>query len=401
MSSNDQPAPSTKALNERFFRYFQHEVTGPPPPYSPSSPSNAASALQDQMLKLPTIPTIGGERSDAIDHCLAGIARLSAEVKDASVYIPPYDQRTYGEAIKALSEKLQNTRNSFAPRSKFSFSSGVKKNPSAISLEDAEELAAQRLRVPGYSSGGSSVESSRIGTPLHLLSPANEPADNESANTTSSSPHEDPINAELRSESDNGIVRHPSFSKSSRISLSNHSGLHIILPRAASHATSSGTLSRLTHCVVDMATPTTSGRPFTALTLRDITNSLIICGAVAGPVHITSVHNSVIVVSARQFRMHDSESIDVYLHCASRPIIEDCQGIRFAPLPESYVTDNTTRVKNMWDQVDDFKWLKAEASPHWSVLPEEERVGENVWREVVPGGPGKGVEQILRAVKGD
>ena len=40
---------------------------------------------------------VGGERSDATDHCLAGIARLSNEVKDASSYVPAYDQRTYGE----------------------------------------------------------------------------------------------------------------------------------------------------------------------------------------------------------------------------------------------------------------------------------------------------------------
>jgi hypothetical protein len=36
-------------------------------------------------------------RNEAIDHCLAGIAKLSNEVKDASGYIPPYDQRTYSE----------------------------------------------------------------------------------------------------------------------------------------------------------------------------------------------------------------------------------------------------------------------------------------------------------------
>lgn len=40
---------------------------------------------------------IGGERTDAIDHCLAGIARLSSEVKDASASIPPYDQRIYAD----------------------------------------------------------------------------------------------------------------------------------------------------------------------------------------------------------------------------------------------------------------------------------------------------------------
>ena len=44
---------------------------------------------------------IGGERQDAIDHCLAGISRLSNEVTDASGFIPAYDQRTYGQVTKA------------------------------------------------------------------------------------------------------------------------------------------------------------------------------------------------------------------------------------------------------------------------------------------------------------
>lgn len=39
----------------------------------------------------------GGERTEAVDNCLAGVDRLSHEVKDASGYIPAYDQRTYSE----------------------------------------------------------------------------------------------------------------------------------------------------------------------------------------------------------------------------------------------------------------------------------------------------------------
>jgi hypothetical protein len=55
------------------------------------------SALQEQMERLNSVATGGGERNDAVDHCLAGIDRLSHEVKDASSYIPAYDQRTYTE----------------------------------------------------------------------------------------------------------------------------------------------------------------------------------------------------------------------------------------------------------------------------------------------------------------
>jgi hypothetical protein len=54
-------------------------------------------ALQEQMDKLADTSLVGGERTDATDHCLAGIARLSNEVKDAASYVPTYDQRIYAE----------------------------------------------------------------------------------------------------------------------------------------------------------------------------------------------------------------------------------------------------------------------------------------------------------------
>ena len=71
--------------------------------------------------------------------------------------------------------------------------------------------------------------------------------------------------------------------------------------------------------------------------------------------------------------MHGAKNVDVYLHCGSRPIIEDCEGVRFAPLPESMVNEELRMVQNQWDQIDDFKWLKAEQSPNRCILPEGER----------------------------
>ena len=42
---------------------------------------------------------------------------------------------------------------------------------------------------------------------------------------------------------------------------------------------------------------------------------------------------------------------------------------------------------NMWDQVDDFKWLKAGPSPHWSVLGshDDRNIDKNGW-EIIIGG---------------
>lgn len=188
-----------------------------------------------------------------------------------------------------------------------------------------------------------------------------------------------------------------SFSQSTSVSINNHANQHIILPASAAHATHSGTLSNLHRCVVDMSSPTAVGQPFATLTLKNIDQSLIICGHVSGAAHLTNITNSTIVVASRQFRMHDSKACDVYLHASGRPIIEDCSGVRFAPLPEVYLKDADREVENQWRAVDDFKWLRAEASPNWSVLEEAERVREEVWRDSVPGGPAMGAEDVLRA----
>lgn len=343
------------------------------------------------MERLADTALAGGERNDAVDHCLAGIARLSHEVKDASNYIPAYDQRTYAEAIKALTEKLERTRSNFAPRTKFSFKT-THKNPSAISLTDAAELAQQnRLRLPGYTSDAPGANSSFISSPTDTASPIDDKPEAELyVNQSLANVQYDNASASATGK--------PLFSNSTSVSISNHVGVHIILPSSASHVTTSGTLSNLRHCIVDMSQPTSNGGPFAGLILKNIKDSLIVCGQVSGPAHITGIENSVVVATCRQFRMHGSKNVDVYLHCSSRPIIEDCENIRFAPLPEAYITKENAASPNQWDQIDDFKWLKSEPSPHWSILPTSARTKDSIWKDVVPGGPSLSLDEILKAV---
>lgn len=174
--------------------------------------------------------------------------------------------------------------------------------------------------------------------------------------------------------------------------------MHIILPPSASHATSSGSLTDLNRCIVDMSVPTVSGAPFAGLALKSIKQSLIIAGQVAGAAHLTGLKSCIVVVESRQVRMHDCTDVDVYLKCMSKPIIEDCSSIRFAPLPECYKSKDGEQMDDHWNEVQDFKWLKADHSPNWCVMPEEERLEARIWKEVVPGVPGKGTEDILKEV---
>jgi hypothetical protein len=90
------PPQSDVGLKERFFRDFQHNVAGEYLVIRNGSKTEQIE-LQVQMEHLSTTSPVENGRNDAVDHCLAGIDRLSHEVKDASSYIPAYDQRTYSQ----------------------------------------------------------------------------------------------------------------------------------------------------------------------------------------------------------------------------------------------------------------------------------------------------------------
>ncbi len=275
------------------------------------------TALQDQIGQLSTFSNVGGERQDATENILTGISRLSNEVADAADYVPAYDQRTYTQAIKALTDHLNETASKLAPKARFQFkprTAGVAKTPS----QDSRHLVGEPKSDSTSALAASSLSEQRDAVGALPSFDKN-------------------YNEEIARTGTRGI-RKPSFSAARDISISDHSKLHIILPTSASRATSAGALKNLTSCIVDMSVPTAGGAPFASLALKNIDGSLIVAGHVNGPAHITGIRNSVLVVIARQVRIHECENVDIYLHCTSHPIIEDCTGMRFAPAPKTYVS---------------------------------------------------------------
>ncbi|KZL78816.1 tubulin-specific chaperone C (tubulin binding cofactor C) [Colletotrichum tofieldiae] len=380
------PVTKMQDPKEKFYRHFQDEVT----------------SLQEQINDIGSIAQVGGERQDAIDHILAGISNLSNEVADASDYVPSYDQRNYAQvrrpphremihvltprqAVKALTDKLNETTTKLAPRSRFQFKprgANTATSNVAAPKNDPRLLVGSSLAEPLPASHGGPVVDSDAQAEPDGLGELPSFAKN--------------YNEEMARPSATK-VRKPSFSTAKDIAIFGQDGLHIILPSSASRATSSGRLTDLKGCVVDMSLALSGNTSFASLALKNIEKSLIVAGNVTGPAHITGVSDSIIVVAARQVRIHECKNVDIYLHCSSHPIIEDCSNMRFAPLPASFETPEDP-VKNQWDQVDDFKWLKSEPSPNWSILPEEQRLADEIWTKVVPGERGKDLHDILRAV---
>lgn len=297
-----------------------------------------------------------------IEECQKGIARLSTRVQDVTTSLPSYDQRLYSEGIKALSERIQGIRAVYKPKQRFAF----KKKASGDATMGVVEMPVRRA-LPSVAAMG----------------PVTTALSSSAARTTSSSIKDN-------------------------LSITHRSKEHIILP---AHPTSASTTIALTNLDRCMIRP--SHHPlFTSLTINAVDSSLLVIPLITGPAHMSNMTNTTLILQCRQFRLHSCKDIDVYLHCSSRPIIEDCEGIRFAPLSEElkrllfgvdgHDSGGGGPGSNHWDQVDDFKWIRAdESSPNWRILRHDEMIEDVVWKEVLGLAEGEKVsdervEEILR-----
>ncbi|CAI8618943.1 unnamed protein product [Vicia faba] len=119
-----------------------------------------------------------------------------------------------------------------------------------------------------------------------------------------------------------------------------------------------------------------------ALFIHRLKNCRVYVGPVTGSILIEEAEGCVFAIASHQIRIHGARRSDFYLRVRSRPIVEDCNGVRFAPYCLSYRgieedlrgADLDAETGN-WANVDDFRWLRAVQSPNWSILPENERVG--------------------------
>ena len=115
-----------------------------------------------------------------------------------------------------------------------------------------------------------------------------------------------------------------------------------------------------------------------ALRIDHVNNSVILVGAVGGSVHIEKCNNCVFLFSSRQVRVHDVFHTDFFVNVQSGPIIEKSCSLRFgefivnAEVYPNYPHDVKASLldtnRNLWKDVQDFNWLKAQHSPNWSLI---------------------------------
>ncbi|XP_077194105.1 tubulin-specific chaperone C [Paroedura picta] len=137
-------------------------------------------------------------------------------------------------------------------------------------------------------------------------------------------------------------------------------------------------LSHLTSCRVQLR-----GNPNTLL-MRGCRDCTVLCGPVSTSALVEDCRGCLLALACQQLRTHHATQSSFYVRVTSRAMLEDCSAVRFAPYTWSYPgietdfeTSGLDRSRDNWRLVDDFNWLaRDQPSPNWSVIPEEERVGD-------------------------
>eukprot|EP00898_Chlorokybus_atmophyticus_P008004 jgi/Chlat1/8204/Chrsp76S07641 len=273
------------------------------------------------------------ERRRRVDEVATQVAELEREVADAAYYLPAYDVRTCQAAITALRETIASLRAEAAPKRKFAFAGKSKKSPSSSSTTQ------QAAHNNNNNNNNNDNDNSNGASTTQLESAA-----------TSCSYLSD--GCSIRNETNITIVKNRSEIQGQDLTLSN-----------------------LTDCTVYVC------GQLAALFINKLTNCRVYCGPVSGAVLIEDVTDSVLVLASHQIRIHNTSWSDFYLRVRSRPIVEHTCAVRFAPYVYQYegVESDLAAAQldgenELWQQVDDFRWLRAMQSPNWEVLPEEERL---------------------------
>lgn len=102
-----------------------------------------------------------------------------------------------------------------------------------------------------------------------------------------------------------------------------------------------------------------------------------------GSVFVRDCLDCVLVVPCGQFRLRDSHQLDIFLHCATQPIIESSTHIRLAcirlqydKLKEHMKMAGLSVFNNLWSNIHDF--TPVDGDGNWRKLPHRVRLQEYI-----------------------
>ena len=288
-----------------------------------------------------------GKSADDLRAALEGlqteVLQMERRVAEASYFLPPYDSRASTATVEVLKTSVATAIAELLPRKKFSFSKKKKATTAAAAM--ATVGAVEPPTVSAVAGNG----------------------DDAARAATAAASAAAKVAAAASAANDGPGLR--------RLT----GGVHVVgadsLERAAAGTTADYVLEDLTDCTVFLL------GTLRALRCHNLTRVKVYVGPVAGSVHAQGIYDCVLQLAARQVRIHNAtEGTQFYIRTLSRPIIEHSSDVKFAPYtfeyPGSAAAMEAAGLGNdpgMWNQVDDFGWIKQHQSPNWRVIPEAER----------------------------
>lgn len=133
-----------------------------------------------------------------------------------------------------------------------------------------------------------------------------------------------------------------------------------------------------------------------AVTIDDCVNCRVVLGPTRGSVFFRDCKDVKCVVACQQFRTRDCKKMEVFLCCATQPIIESSTGMKFScfqyfypELAFHFKDAGLSIFNNNWSNVHDFTPVSGENN--WSLLPEASAVLDSV--------PGPDPESEFKSVR--
>eukprot|EP00930_Biecheleria_cincta_P046729 TRINITY_DN32266_c0_g1_i1.p1 TRINITY_DN32266_c0_g1~~TRINITY_DN32266_c0_g1_i1.p1 ORF type:complete len:371 (-),score=60.15 TRINITY_DN32266_c0_g1_i1:251-1363(-) len=262
----------------------------------------------------------GDQVHEALDALLARHHVVEADFTRHAHLLPPYDVQKYRSSLKTLASDIAARREQLAPRKKFSF------KRRAQPANNATEATGP---VDGYKA-------------------AEIPAEVSSSSKTGA------FNGELIEGLKGSCVKvGPGELQGRDVSLRDLEDCRVVL--------------------LDQVG---------ALHVHRLQRCEIVIAAVSSSALMHHCHECIFTFAAKQLRLHDSDQVVLHLHTRSSPIIEHCKNIMFAPFDLVWpgleellqkASLGSLGEDGPWSDVQDFNWLKRQASPNWCLVPTELR----------------------------
>jgi len=107
------------------------------------------------------------------------------------------------------------------------------------------------------------------------------------------------------------------------------------------------------------------------LFLRNIKNCTLNLAPAENSIMIHNCTNSNVNMIAQQIRIHDSYDVVFGVYTISKLIIEGSQRVKFRPYECDEWRMKSVKMyglKNLWQEVQDFNWIKQEQSPNFELI---------------------------------